>query len=90
MATPWKRLKSSLDNFNGKIDEYEKKFTTILISHAPKKIKVLRRNHKPPYNKNHRKAIMERSRLKIKVNKSIQPIDIASDKKTTKFGRFIK
>ena len=59
----------------------EKAFTSALNSHAPKKAKVLRGNHKTPLNKKLRKAIMERSRLTNKANKSKQPTDIASYKK---------
>ena len=40
--------------------------------------KVLRGNHKPHLNKDLRKAIMERSRLKNKAKKSKQPTDSAS------------
>ena len=53
-------LRLSLNNCNGNFDEYEKAFTTVLNSHAPKKVKVQRANHKLHYNKNFRKAIMER------------------------------
>ena len=42
----------------------------VLNSHAPKKVKVLRGNRKPHLNKKLRKAIMERSKLKNKANKS--------------------
>ena len=44
-------LKSSLNNCNGNFDLYEKAFTSALNSHAPKKVKVLRENHKPHLNK---------------------------------------
>ena len=74
-------LKSSLNNCNGNFDVYEKAFTSALNSHAPKKVKVLRGNHKLHLNKKLRKAIMERSRLINKANKSKQPTDIASYKK---------
>ena len=63
-------LESSLNNCNGNFDEYEKTFTNVLNSHAPKKVKVLRGNLKPYLNKKLRKTIMERSRLKNKANKS--------------------
>ena len=49
--------------------------------HAPKKVKILRGNHKPHYNKNLRKAIMKRSRLKNKANRSKDSVDIANYKK---------
>ena len=74
-------LKSSLNNCNGNFDVYEKAFTSALNSHALKKAKVLRGNHKTPLNKKLRKAIMERSRLTNKANKSKQLTDIASCKK---------
>ena len=48
---------------------------------APKKVKILRGNHKAHYNKNLRKAIMKRSRLKSKANRSKDPVDIAIYKK---------
>ena len=44
-------LKSSLNNCNGNFDVYEKVFTSALNSYAPKKVKVLRENHKPYLNK---------------------------------------
>ena len=59
----------------------KKLFTSARNSHAPKKIKVLRGNHKSHLNKKLRKAIMERSRSKNKANKSKQPTDIASYEK---------
>ena len=62
-------LKSSLNNCNRNFDE--KAFTTALNLHAPKKVKVLRGNHKVHLNKKLRKAIIERSRLENKLNKSI-------------------
>ena len=69
-------LKSSLNNCNRNFDEYEKTFTSALNSHTPKKVKVLKGYHKPHLNKKLRKAIMERSRLKYKSNKSKQPTEI--------------
>ena len=74
-------LKSSLNNCNGNFDVYEKAFTSALNSHASKKVKVLRGNHKPHLNKKLRKTIMERPRLKNKAINSKQPTDIASYKK---------
>ena len=49
--------------------------------HAPKKRKWVRGNHKPHINKELRKAIMKRSRLKNKANKTKKPIDISNFKK---------
>ena len=50
----------TLNNCNGNFDVYEKAFTSALNSQAPKKVKVLRGNHKPHLNKKLQKAIMER------------------------------
>ena len=49
--------------------------------HAPKKRKWVRGNHKPQINKELRKAIMKRSRIKNKANKTKKPIDISNFKK---------
>ena len=46
----------------------------------PEKSKNLRENHKLLYNKNLTKAIMKRSRLRNKANKSKDPVDIANSK----------
>ena len=43
--------------------------------HAPNKIRVVRGNHKPHINKALGKAIMKRSRLKNRANKSNDPLD---------------
>ena len=72
-----KDLTSSLRNCNGEYENYEQNFIKVLNTHAPKKVKILRGNHKPHYNKNLRKAIMKRSRLKNKANRSKDPVDIA-------------
>ena len=55
-------------------------FTSKLNKHAPKKRKWVRVNHKLHINKL-RKAIMKRSRLKNKVNKTEKPTDISNFKK---------
>ena len=52
---------------------FEINFASILDKDAPKKTKVLRRNQKPHSNKNLRKQIMIRLRLK---NQPKNPIDI--------------
>ena len=49
--------------------------------HAPKKRKWVRGNHKSHINKELRKAIMKRSRLKNKANKTKKPIDISNFEK---------
>ena len=43
---------------------FQKRFDSILDKHAPKKTKTLRENQKPYFNKNLRKQIMIRSRLR--------------------------
>ena len=48
---------------------------TYQIKHAPKKIKTFRSNHKPHINKQFRKAIMKRSQLTNKANKTRNAID---------------
>ena len=46
----------------------------VLNTYAPKKVKILRGDHKPHYDKNLRKAIMKKSRLKNKASKSKDPV----------------
>ena len=58
--------------------DFENIFTSILNLHAPFKTKYLRANNKPYITKSLRKAIMKRSRLKNKANKSKCPEDMAS------------
>ena len=53
----------------------------MLNKHAPKKTKIFRGNHKPHINKTLRKAIMKRSQLKNKANKTKDPKDILKYKK---------
>ena len=53
----------------------------ILNKHAPKKTKIFGGNHKPRIKKRLRKAIMERSQLKNKANKTKDPKDILKYKK---------
>ena len=76
-----KDLTSSLRNCNGEYENYEQNFIKVLNTHAPKKVKILRGNHKPHYNKNLRKAIKKKSRLKNKARRSKDPVDIANYKK---------
>ena len=45
--------------------EFDKNFVETL-THAPKKRKIFRGNHKPHINKTLRKAIMKRSHIRIK------------------------
>ena len=76
-----KDLTSAPRNCNEDYENYEQRFIRVLNTHAPKKVKILRGNHKPHYNKNHTKAIMKRSKLKNKAKKSKNPVDIANYKK---------
>ena len=61
--------------------EFEKNLLKTLNKHAPKKTKIFRGNHKPHINKTLRKAIMKRSQLKNKANKTKDPKDILKYKK---------
>ena len=58
-------------------ENFKKTFVNVLDSHAPKKIKFLRGNQKPHVDKNLRKAIMKRSKLKNKANRTKLQNDIA-------------
>ena len=62
-------------------ENYEQNFIKVLNTQAPKKVEIVRGNHKPHYIKNLRKTIMKRSRLKNKANRSKDPVDIANYKK---------
>ena len=61
--------------------EFEKILVEMLNKHAPKKTKIFWGNHKPHINKTLRKAIMKRSQLKNKANKTKDPKDILKYKK---------
>ena len=62
-------------------ESFENVFVTVLDRHAPRKTKILRGNQKPHVNKNLRKAIMKRSELKSKANRTKRPNDISDYKK---------
>ena len=62
-------------------ESFENVFVTVLDRHAPRKTKILRGNQKPHVDKNFRKAIVKRSELKSKANRTKSPKDI-SDYKT--------
>ena len=53
-----KDLTSSLRNCNGEYENYEQNFINVLNRHTPKKVRILRGNHKPHYNKSFRKIFM--------------------------------
>ena len=71
-------LSEALIDCGDSYDKFENIFTSKLDKHAPKKRKWVRGNHKPHINKELRKVIMKRSRLKNKANKSKKPIDISN------------
>ena len=60
--------------------DFEKKSIDTLDKHAPKKIETFRGNQKPHINKILRKAIMKRSQLKNKANKTRNTTDILTIK----------
>ena len=62
-------------------EEFDRKFTTVLNKHAPKKKKWLRGNQKPHINKTLRHEIMKRSKLKNIANKTKSRSDIKNYKK---------
>ena len=61
--------------------DFEKEFIATLNNHAPKKSKTFRGNEKPHINKTLRKAIMKRSQLKNKANKTRNTADVSNYKK---------
>ena len=62
-----------------------KLFIDKLNKHAPKKTKLFRGNQKRHVNKGLRSAIMKRSRLKNKANKTRKAVDISNYKKQRNF-----
>ena len=80
--------KSLQGNKNANLKDYitfEKSFETILEKHAPLKTKFLRGNNQPYMTKDLRKAIMLRSRLKNKANKTKSAEDMARFRKQRNF-----
>ena len=73
-------LIEALIDLGDSYNKFENIFTSKLNKHAPKKRKWVRGNHKPYINKELRKAIMKRSRLKNKANKTKKPTDIRNFK----------
>ena len=74
-------LESKLNNCPKKYGIFEKTFENLLNAHAPKKTKFLRGNQKPHVDKNLRKAIMKRSQLKNKANRTKKLEDFTKYKK---------
>ena len=71
-------LESKLNSCPKKYGIFEETFENVLNAHAPNKTKFLRGNQKPHVDKNLRKAIMKRSQLKNKVNRTKKLEDITS------------
>ena len=74
-------LSEALIDCGDSYDKFENIFTSMLNKHVPRKRKWVGGNHKPHTNKELRKAIMKRSRLKNKANKTKKPTDISNFKK---------
>ena len=74
-------LKNGLSKCPKNYESFENVFVTVLDRHAPRKTKILRGNQKPHVDKNLRKAIMKRSELKSKANRTKRPKDISDYKK---------
>ena len=74
-------LSETLIDCDDSYDKFEYIFTSKLNKHAPKKRKWVRGNHKTHINTELRKAIMKRSRLKNKANKTKKLTDISNFKK---------
>ena len=76
-------LSSQFDLNNKDNAVFEDNFIYVLNKHAPKKKKILRGNHKPHVSITLRLAIIKRSRLKNKFNKTQLPSDKQSYKKNS-------
>ena len=74
-------LSEALTDSGDSYNKFKNISTSKLNKHAPKNRKWVRGNHKPHINKKLRKAIMKRSRLKNKANKTKRPIHISNFKK---------
>ena len=74
-------LENKLEKCPKHHENFEKTFVNVLDAHAPRKTKVLRGNHKPHVDKNLRKTIRKRSKLKNKANRTKLQEDIAKYKK---------
>ena len=74
-------LEHKLEECPKHYEKFEKTFVNVLNAHAPKKTKVLRGNQKPHVNKNLCKAIMKRSKLINKANRTKLQDYIAKYKK---------
>ena len=74
-------LETKLEECPKHYKHFEKTFINVLDAHAPRKTKVLRGNQKPHVDKNLRKAITKRSKLKNKAIRTKLQEDIAKYKK---------
>ena len=74
-------LAAALNDCGDLYDVFEQRFVTNLNKHARKKKELIRGNNKPHMNKMLRQAIMTRSRLKNKANKTKNHLDIRNYKK---------
>ena len=74
-------LQEALQSRTGSYDAFDNYFTSCLNKHAPKMKKVLRGNEKPHMKKNLRRAIIKRSKLNNKANKTKNYLDIMNYKK---------
>ena len=72
-------LESKLNNCPKKYGNFEKTFENVLNAHAPKKTKFLLGNQKPRLDKNLCKAIIKRSQLKNKANRTKNLEDIRNN-----------
>ena len=76
-----KDLSEALCDCGNSYDDFDHIFTSKLNKHDPKKKNWIRENNKPHVNKALRQAIMKRSKLKNKANKTKGPTDIRNYKK---------
>ena len=79
-------LSEALIDCGDSYDKFEYIFTSKLNKHAPKKRKWVRGNHKPHINKELRKAIVKKSRLKTKASKTKKPTDTRNFKKQRNYA----
>ena len=76
-------LLSKIVDENVDNSKFEKGFIDTLNEYAPKKTKLFHGNQKPHVNKVLLSAVMKRSRLKNKANKTHKAVDIFNYKKAT-------
>ena len=72
---------SNIIDENVYYSKFEKEFLDTLNKNTPKKTKLVGGNEKPHVNKVLHSAIMKRSRLNNKANKSRKAVDIFNQKK---------